>query len=182
MLGIAVDITELKLAEVKLAESYLELQRLSTHLENLREDERAKIARDLHDEMGSLLVALKMRVAWLASKLLAGMPLLADEAGHISSLLAEAISKMQQIVTQLRPNLKEGFGFTATIEDYVKKFRQQTGIECDLTLPGEELALDANQTVTLFRILQESLNNVAKYAKASQVKILFKKQTQILSS
>lgn len=175
------DLTERKLSEERLAESYLELQRLSSHLENLREDERAMIARDLHDEMGSLLVALKMRVAWLASKLPDEMPHLADEAGHISGLIADAISAMHGVVTKLRPNLQEGFGFAATVEDYVSKFRQQTGIECTLVLPEEELAPGANQTMTLFRILQESLSNVAKHARASRVKILFAKQDESLS-
>lgn len=176
-----IDITERKHSEKRLAESYLELQRLSSHLENLREDERAKIARDLHDEMGSLLVALKMRVAWLASKLPAEMPHLVDEAGHISGLTADAIKAMHEMVTQLRPNLREGFGFAATVEDYVSKFRQQTGIECTLVLPEEELAPGSNQTMTLFRILQESLSNVAKHARASRVRILFTKQDESLS-
>ena len=181
VLGIAVDITEQKLSEMKLAESYLELQRLSLHLENLREEERETIARDLHDEMGSLLFALKMRVDWLASKLPAGMPLLVDETSHIAALAADAIRAVHQIVTQMRPNLQEGFGFAATVEDYVKKFRQQTGIKCILIFPDEELRLEDKQSVTLFRILQESLNNVAKYAQASQVEIIFTKENDSLS-
>jgi PAS domain S-box-containing protein len=181
VLGIAVDVTEQKRAEIKLAESYQELQRLSSHLENLREDERAKVARDLHDEMGSLLVALKMRVAWLASQLSSAKPLLREEAGHISALVADAIHSMHQTVKELRPNLQEGFGFAATVEDYVGKFQQRTGIECTLTLPDEELDLDANQSVTLFRILQESLNNVAKHSQASEVRIRFIEKNKSLS-
>lgn len=166
-----IDNSERKQAELCLAESYQELQRLSSYLENLREDERAKIARDLHDEMGSLLVALKMRVAWLASKLPAQSPQLADEAGRISGLVADAIRAVHEIVSELRPNLQEGFGFTATIDDYVKKFQQNTRIECSLVLPDGDVELPAQRRVTLFRILQESLNNVALHAKASLVKI-----------
>lgn len=181
VLGIAVDITEQKRAEIKLAESYQELQRLSSHLENLREDERAKIARDLHDEMGSLLVALKMRVAWLASQLSGEKPLLKEEAGHISELVADAIRSVHQTVAELRPNLQEGFGFAATVEDYVNKFQQRTGIKCKLSLPAGELDLDANKSVTLFRILQESLNNIVKHAQASQVKIRFAEKDGSLS-
>lgn len=181
VLGIAVDITEQTLAQMKLTESYKELQRLSTHLENLREEERAKIARDLHDEMGALLVALKMRVAWLASKLPAEMPLLAEETGHISTLVAEAIGAMHQTVMDLRPNLQEGFGFAATVEDYVKKFEQRTGIECSLVMPEEGVELEGSQSITLFRILQESLNNVAKHSRASAVNIVFTEQDKSLS-
>lgn len=181
VLGISVDITEQKLAQMKLAESYNELQRLSSHLENLREEERAKVARDLHDEMGALLVALKMRVAWLASKLPAEMPLLAEETGHISALVADAIAAMHQTVMDLRPNLREGFGFAATVEDYVKKFEQRTGIECNLVMPEEGLELEGSQSITLFRILQESLNNVAKHSHASSVNIVFTEQDKSLS-
>lgn len=180
VLGIAVDITEQKLSESRLAESYLELQRLSLHLENLREDERAKIARDLHDEMGSLLVALKMRVAWLASNLPSGMPHLADEVANISNLVTDAIGSVRQITSQLRPSLREGFGLAATIEDYVKRFRLQAGVECNLALPEEELPLDANQSATLFRILQESLNNIAKHAQASRVRITLARRDKTL--
>lgn len=166
-----IDNSERKHAERRLSESYQELQRLSSYLENLRENERAKIARDLHDEMGSLLVALKMRVAWLTSKLPAQSPQLVDEVGRISALVADAIRSVHEIVSELRPNLQEGFGFTATIDDYVKKFQQNTKIECSLLLPDEDLELNAQRRITLFRILQESLNNVALHAKASLAKI-----------
>lgn len=181
VLGIVVDITEQKLSEMRLAKSYQELRQLSSHQEHLREDEREKIARDLHDEMGSLLVALKMRVAWLTSKLPVGMPLLVEEAGHISALVKDAIHAVHQIVTKMRPNLLEGFGFAATVEDYVRKFQQQTGIECILVLPDEELALNAEQSIALFRILQESLNNVTKHAQASRVVIRIMKRDMSLS-
>jgi PAS domain S-box-containing protein len=177
---IKIDNSERKQAERRLAESYHELQKLSSHLENLREDERARFARDLHDDMGALLVALKMRVSWLTSRLPAERPDLANEARHIAALVADAIGTIHQIVNELRPNLQDGFGFCATIDDYVKKFERNARIRCKLVLPDEEPLLDASRRVTLFRILQESLNNVALHAKATGARICLEAQKQTL--
>ncbi len=181
VLGIAVDITEQKQSELKLAESYKKLQRLSMHLENIRADERARIALNLHDEMGATLVAIKMGIAWLASRLPADTPQLASEVSHLSELVAGGIHTMRQIVTELRPNLLGDVGLAAAIKDYVNKFRQHSIIECVLVLPEREFALDAEQSLTIFRILQESLNNVAKHAQASRVNIRFTEREEGLS-
>lgn len=180
VLGIGVDITELKLSENKLAESYKELQRLALHLENVRAEERAQIARNLHDEMGATLAALKMRIAWLASKLPAGAPHLSAEVTHISDLVSEGIRTVRQVVSDLRPNLLDDIGLAAAVKDYVKRFQHDTEIECTLVLPEEDVTLNANQSVTVFRIIQESLNNVTKHAQASKVEIHFAQQGESL--
>ncbi len=181
VLGIAVDITGQKLLEMKLTESYKELQRLTSHLENVKEDERTRIARELHDEMGAMLAALKMRVAWLISKLPPELTLLSEETGHISDLVSDGINTVRNIVRQLRPTLLEDVGLDAAIEDYVRQFRQNTNIECILVLPEEGLTLETDQSSAIFRILQESLNNIAKHAQASEVNILFTRCSNSLS-
>jgi PAS domain S-box-containing protein len=173
VLCIAMDITEQKLSEIQLAESYRKLQRLSLHLENVRADERARIALNLHDEMGATLVAIKMSIAWLATRLPTEAPLLSAEVARITELVAGGIQTMHQIVMQLRPNLLGDVGLAAAIRDYVKKFSQHTNIKCKLVLPVDEFSLGVDQSLTLFRILQESLNNVAKHAQASRVEIVF---------
>lgn len=181
VLGIAVDITELKTAESRLTESYRELQRLALHLENVRAEERTTIARNLHDEMGATLAALKMRIAWLASRLPATEPLLLDEADHISELVTAGIQTMRRVVSDLRPNLLDDIGLAAALNDYVKRFRHDSGIECQLVLPQADVALDENQSVTLFRIVQEALSNVSKHAQASRVDIrLFRRDNSLL--
>ncbi len=167
------DITELKLSEMNLARSYAQLQRLSLRMENAKAEERAKIALNLHDEMGATLAAMKMRISWLASKLPADSPHLLDEAARISGLVSDGIQTMHHIVTQLQPGLLGDVGLTEAIKDYVKKFRQHTNIECILILPDEELDLNDDQAMTIFRILQETLNNVVKHAKATRVRIRF---------
>ncbi|MBI5890043.1 MAG: PAS domain S-box protein [Nitrosomonadales bacterium] len=171
VLSISVDITQQKLSEIQLAESYKELQQLSLYLENARADERARIALHLHDEMGSTLAAMKMRLAWLASKMPAELPHLAEEVSQITELVAGGIHTMHRIVTQLSPNLLGDIGLIAAIADYVKKFSQHANIDCMLDLPEDDSVLNAEQSLTVFRILQESLNNVAKHSQASRVDI-----------
>lgn len=171
VLGIAVDITGQKLSEMKLAESYNELQRLAAYLENVREEERTRIARELHDEMGATLAALKMRAAWMASKLPPELSLLVEETGHISRLVSDGIYTLRHIVSELRPITLEDVGLDAAIENYVGKFMQNTGVECVLVLPDDGLALENELSAAIFRILQESLNNVAKHAQANKVGI-----------
>jgi len=180
ILGIAVDITEQKLYEIKLSRSYRKLQQLYLHLENAKTEERAKIALNLHDEMGATLAAIKMSSAWLASKLPIGMPQLADEAANLSKLVSDGIQSMRQIVTQLNPARLDNVALVDAIRDYVKKFQQYTGIECLLRLPKEELTLDTNRSATIFRIIQESLSNVVKHAQASEVHVTLKKRGESL--
>ncbi len=179
-LGIAADISELKLSGIRLDESYKELQRLALHLENVRAEERAQIARNLHDEMGATLAALKMRVAWLASKLPAGMPHLSAEADHISELVSEGIKTVRQVVSDLRPNLLDDVGLAAAVKDYAKRFQHDTEIECIVVLPEQDFSLSEYQSVTIFRIVQESLSNAASHAQAKKVDILFALQGESL--
>ncbi|MDD2913695.1 MAG: PAS domain S-box protein [Gallionella sp.] len=180
VLCVAVDITQQKLSVIKLSESYKKLQQLSLHMENIRTEERARIALNLHDEMGATLAAIKMSIAWLASKLPAGMPQLADEANHLIGLVSAGIQTMRQTVTQLNPPMLDDAGLIEAIRDYVNKFRQHTKIECILLLPKNELELNAHQSATIFRIIQESLNNVAKHAQAGEVRIALKKRGKSL--
>ena len=176
VLGIGVDITDLIESGNKLAESYKELQRLALYLENVRADERAQIARNLHDEMGATLAALKMRIAWLASKLSKSDTALLTETQHISDLVSDGIRTVRQIVSDLRPNLLDDVGLIAAVRDHIKRFTRDTDIECSLSLPEGELSLNEDQSVTIFRIIQESLNNIIKHARASRVDIRIERQ------
>ncbi|MDO8988900.1 MAG: PAS domain S-box protein [Sideroxyarcus sp.] len=166
------DITEQKLAAKNLAASYAQLQQLSLHIENVKAEERAKIALYLHDEMGATLAALKMSVAWLASKLPTESPQLVDEAAHIAELLSGGIQTLRGVVTELQPNMSEEAGIETALRNYLKRFQRDAKVECKLELPERELQLDGNQSATLFRILQESLTNVAKHAGADKVDVL----------
>lgn len=172
VLGIAMDITERKLAEERLGESYKELEKLTTHLEAVREDEQKRIARELHDEMGGVLAALNMKVSLMAAHPPTEMADLMTEVDTLAHLVTAGIQAMRRTVAELRPSLLDEVGLTFAIERYVQEFEKNTGIECDLRLPEEELTLDGNQSTAIFRIIQESLTNVAKHAKASRVSIV----------
>lgn len=165
------DITERKQSEAKLVAAYRELQQLSSHMDSVREEERTRIARELHDEMGATLAALKMRVAWLASQLPAGSVTLAEEVRQMSGLVSDGIRTMRHVVSQLRPSTVKDMGFAAAVEDSVKNFCSHTGAECRLDLAVDEESLSSDQAAALFRIIQEALNNVAKHAQARHVDV-----------
>jgi PAS domain S-box-containing protein len=167
------DISDRKNAEAKLTDSYNKLRQIALHLDNVREEERVRIARELHDEMGATLTALKMSVHWLSSRLPAEMTQLTTEAEHMDKLVSDTIHTMRHVVSQLVPSQLHNLGFVAAANRHVQDFKKQTGIELSLTWPQEEQALDGNQSSALFRILQESLNNVAKHAQATRASILF---------
>jgi len=176
LLGIGVDVSELKITVEKLAESYRELQRLVLYQENVREEERTEIARNLHDEMGATLAALKMRIAWLSSKLASpsfDKSILVEETDHISDLVTEGIKTMRRVVSDLRPNLLDDVGLLEAIRDYARRFEHDTDIKCTVIHPEQSCPIDQKQAVTVFRIIQESLNNVAKHARAGRVEIRF---------
>jgi signal transduction histidine kinase len=130
--------------------------------------------------MGATLAALKMRIAWLKSKLPEGMPHLVSEVGHMSDLVSDGISTVRQVVSELRPNLLDDIGLAAAVKDHIRRFQHDTEIECVLAFPEENVPLDEQQSVTVFRIIQESLNNVAKHARASKVEISFMRDGNLL--
>jgi PAS domain S-box-containing protein len=171
-IGTTQDITERKLAEGRLSKSYKELEKLTTHLEAVREDEQKRIARELHDEMGGVLAALKIKVSLMAAHPPTEMTDLITEVSILENLVSEGIQAMRRTITALRPTLLDEVGLKLAIESYVREFETNTKIECDLRLPKEELALDENQSTAIFRIIQESLTNVAKHAKANRVSIV----------
>ncbi len=165
------DITERKLAEKKLGESYSELERLTTYLEFVREGEQKRIARELHDEMGSVLAALNINAALLARKIPPEMTDILTDVTDLNKLIATGTQAMRRVVTELRPTLLDQVGLVFTIENYVQEFESNTQIVCSLELPEAELTLDGNQSTAIFRIIQESLTNVTKHARAGCVSI-----------
>jgi PAS domain S-box-containing protein len=169
------NVTERKLAEERLRQSYDELRALSERLRAAREEESARMAREVHDEVGQMLTALRLDVAWLERQL----PLPAQPVGEeirvklraMAQLLDSAADAVHRIASELRPGILDKLGLEAAVEWYVGEFERRTGISCRLTssLGGE--ALDPDHATALFRILQEALTNVARHAAASAVEI-----------
>lgn len=169
--GFMVNITQNKLAEQEIKTSRQRLRELSAHVENIKEEERGRIARDIHDEIGVLLTALKMDMAWLAQRLPQGGSALHEKVQVMSDLLDTASSSANNLVHSLRPAFLDCFGIVAAIEIEAKEFTKRTGIPCKITKSDDEIELPGEQSIALFRVFQETLNNIMKHAAAKQVRI-----------
>ncbi|MBL8488569.1 MAG: response regulator [Rhodocyclaceae bacterium] len=167
--GIVSDITRGKEIEAELRRSREQLSELSSYLEGAKEEERERIARDIHDELGSLLVAIKIESSLLASKLPAAPAGLRDKAHAIDALLDQAMGTASRVARELRPGILKEFGLPAAIECQVEDFAQRTGIACRCQCDDDGIELDERASLALFRIVQETLTNVAKHAHASLV-------------
>lgn len=167
--GVALDVTRSKETETALRKSREQLAELSTYLEAAKEEERERIARDIHDELGSILVALKIEASLLAAKLPGDAEPLKVKARAIEALLDQAMGTASRVARELRPGILKEFGLQAAIECQAQDFAQRTGINCRFRCEDEGIELDEQRSLTLFRIVQEALTNVAKHAHASLV-------------
>jgi len=171
MVGICIDITERKRAEEELESSRQQLRNLGRYLESAREGERSRIARELHDDMGQALTALKMDLSWLNKTLSKDQISLREKTTSMSKLIDTAIQTVKRISTELRPGILDDLGLTAAIEWQAEEFQNRTGIKCETSLYPEDISLDQVLSTAVFRILQETLTNVARHAQAMKVKI-----------
>lgn len=172
--GFMVNITQNKQAEIEIKQSRQRLRELSSHIEAIKEEERTRIAHEIHDEIGVLLTALKMDLSWLAHRLPGNDSALHEKAKTMSEILDTAGSAANNLAHSLRPGFLDYFGIVAAIEIEAKEFAKRTGIPCKITKSDESIDLPSEQSITLFRVFQETLNNIMKHAAARHV------QTQIL--
>lgn len=167
--GIATNVTHSKDIEAELRGSRQQLAELSSHLEAVKEEERERIARDIHDELGSILVRLKIEVALLATKLPEDAAGLREKTHSIEELLDQSMSTASRVARELRPGILKEFGLPAAIECQAEDFSQRSGISCRVQCDEENIEPDPDTSLALFRIAQEALTNVAKHAHASLV-------------
>jgi len=165
------DISERKRAEETLEASREQLRNLADHLQAAREEERMAVARTIHDELGQVMTALKMDVAWLGKRLPEDTDGCRSKIETMLKLIDQAVGTVQRLTTELRPALLDDLGLSAAAEWFVKDFAARTGIECVLDLGRPEVELDRNRSTAVFRILQEALTNVARHADAARVEI-----------
>jgi PAS domain S-box-containing protein len=183
VLGTLLDFTERKLAETKLEKSRQSLRELARHLQSVREEERAGIAREIHDELGQGLTALKIDVVRLRSRI-GGREEDQAVAELIDSMLGSidtTIDAVQRVMAELRPSILDDLGLVAAVEWQTEQFQQRTGIACTLELPDEETDLAQETKTALFRILQESLTNVARHSGATQVEVSMERRDRWLT-
>jgi signal transduction histidine kinase len=160
---------ELHRKSQRLLESEEKLRRLAAHLVTIREEERAHIAREIHDELGQVLTGLKMEVTWLAKRL--KEKALLDKTDTICSLIDSTVQTVRKIATGLRPEVLDDMGLVAAIGWQAKEFQKRTGIRCRAKLPPETLRPQIDIATTVFRIFQEILTNVARHSRATRVDI-----------
>jgi len=167
LFGTAQDITEDKKKTEELVKSKAELQNLATYLQNVIEKERTLLAREIHDELGQVLTALKMDITWLGDKIKDRK--LVEKSLQIMEDIDQAIITVQSISTQLRPGILDHLGLFSAIEWQVEEFRKRTGINCELIIENEDVKIDPDSSTAAFRILQEALTNIIRHAEAKKV-------------
>jgi len=160
---------ELHMKSERLRESEDKLRRLAAHLITVREEERAHIAREIHDELGQVLTGIKMEVGWLAKRL--KEPELVEKTDSMAKLIDSTVQTVRKIATGLRPEMLDDMGLIAAVGWQAKDFQKRTGIRCRTKLPPEGTKLDLEVSTTAFRIFPEILTNVARHSRATRVDI-----------
>jgi signal transduction histidine kinase len=146
-----------------------ELTELARHLQSVREDERGRLARELHDELGGLLTAAKLDVARVKSRLKGAPPEIFERIGHLSSSLDAGIALKRRIIEDLQPSSLTNLGLTAALEVLCREFSKRLDVKVDSAF--DEVVLADDVRLTAYRVVQEGLTNVAKYARATQVSV-----------
>jgi PAS domain S-box-containing protein len=176
--AIGQDITRRKRAEAERQRLYEQVQaaeqqlrRLAGYLQTTQENERAYLAREVHDQLGQALTMLKMDLVWLTKRIPSEQSALREKATSMGTQIDQAVATVRRIATELRPGLLDHLGLVAAIEWQVQEFAQRTGIDYDLELEDIKPALEDGLATQLFRIVQEALTNIARHAQATQLKI-----------
>jgi signal transduction histidine kinase len=157
--------------EDEVRERTASLAELATHLQDVRETERGFLARELHDELGSLLTAAKLDVARLKSRL-ADSPDAIQRLQHLTELLNSGIALKRRIIEDLRPSSLSNLGLVASLEILGREFGERSGLQVEMVL--EPVSMDESRQLTIYRMVQESLTNIGKYAEATEATIVMK--------
>lgn len=171
------EVTERKRTEAALHESREQLRKLAEHLETVKEDERKRIARDIHDELGQNLLALRIDISMLSARTGERHPHLHGRVNGVLANIDTTIRNVRGIMNELRPAVLD-LGLQAAMEWQASEFRKRSGIGCALTLPDEATfaAITPDLEIVLFRGLQEALSNVRRHARASHVDIALERR------
>jgi PAS domain S-box-containing protein len=171
------DITDRKEAEEQLQASREELRSLSAHLESVREEERKNMAREIHDELGQILTALKIDLSSLAERSTEEQELPPGNVKSMNELIDMAIGTVERISVELRPPILDDLGIAVALEWQAEDFSKRTKIKCEFISKPGDIVLDPDRSTAIFRIFQEALTNVARHSDASKVKAVLIKET-----
>jgi PAS domain S-box-containing protein len=165
------DITDRKKCEDALSASHRQLKKLSAHTEAMVEKERTRIAREVHDELGQSLTALKMDCAWLERRFTEQQTDLHARTQIMSKLIDDTIGTVRRISTELRPEMLDDLGLAAAFEWQLQEFKKRTGIECTISITPKDITVSDGISTAVFRVLQETLTNIARHAHATTVDV-----------
>jgi signal transduction histidine kinase len=166
--GIMINITQSKNEKHELQESRHELAQLTVHMNQIKELERTRIAREIHDDLGGNLTAIKISLASIIHRLATGQVVSIEQAKGLESIVDNTFEAIHKISSDLRPNILD-LGIVAALEWQAKEFEKQVGVSCAFTTNQSEIVVTPDQAITLFRICQESMSNIAKHANATSV-------------
>jgi signal transduction histidine kinase len=170
------DVTERKRAEEAIRRNEEQLRNLTAYIQKVSEIERTNIAREIHDELGQALTVLKIDLSWLRKRLLQDQIPMMEKIDAMSTIIDRTIMTVKKISTDLRPGLLDDLGLSAAIEWQSEEFEKRTGIACRIKIEPKEITFDKDRNTALFRILQETLTNIARHAEATEVDISLQKQ------
>jgi signal transduction histidine kinase len=171
------NITDRKQVEADLKNSQEQLKNFAAHLQKVREEERVSLAREIHDELGQILIALKIDLGIFKQNVFKAVKKSAIDDITIRfeqmySLVDKTIKTTRKIMTGLRPDVLELVGFQEAARMFTAEFTERYHIQCSFTSPTPEVKLDSQRSIALFRILQEALTNIAKHANATAVDVV----------
>jgi PAS domain S-box-containing protein len=168
--GVVMDVTERKQAEVELQRSVDQMRALAARVQDAREEERKRVAREIHDELGQALTSIKIDLSSLIHEF-PPEPRQVKRIESISTMVDQTIKSVRRISTELRPGILDDLGLIAAVEWAAEEFVARTGTKCRLDLPENDRAIDPDRATAIFRILQETLTNVVRHAKATCVDV-----------
>ncbi|HNA01010.1 MAG TPA: PAS domain S-box protein [Ferruginibacter sp.] len=169
--GTTTDITDRKLAEKEMEESSQKLRQLTTHLLNIREEERKRIGREIHDELGQQLTAIKMDISWIAKKTDPSQEAFKTKLQNVIALLDGGNQSIRRILNELRPVILDDYGLLEALRWQAQQFTANTHIPVAMTASESDMKIPEEISTCIFRIFQEALTNITRYAKATQVKV-----------
>jgi signal transduction histidine kinase len=167
----AADRRERQRAEEKLRKSLDQLRALTTYLQYVREEERTRIAREVHDELGQALTGLKLDMSWLSARVARNAKPVQAKVKTMVDHIDETIQTVRRIATELRPGILDSLGLVAALEWQANEFQSRTGIPCHVVATVDDSQLQQQFATVFFRIYQETLTNIIRHAKATQVEV-----------
>jgi PAS domain S-box-containing protein len=174
VIGATLDITARTLAEQQLAKAHDQLRRVAARAQSLREEERRRLSRELHDQLGQALTGLKINLSWIANRLSEApgiSPGVQEKTDSMLRAIDHTIESVRRTATELRPSVLDKLGLVAAIEWQANEFERGSGVRCHVLTNKDHVNLDTGRATAVFRIIEQALTNVARHARASSVAV-----------